>query len=185
LALNGPTIRQAQAQILSASAAERGAKAAYLPTITGGLTFSGNGTDPYGLGPNPFPYSRGVSLGLNYPIFNRFQRENAVATAQINVDNAEANLKDQRLLAQQNILTQIGTLRNAEEQIRVQLLSVRANEEDLRVNQQRYAIGAGLMLDVLTSQSNLVSARQQLIQQRLNYRNARAQIESIIGRDLP
>ena len=69
--------------------------------------------------------------------------------------------------------------------MRVQQISVRASEEALRVNQQRYALGAGTLLDVLTSQSSLVTARQGLIQARLNYRNARAQIEAVIGRDLP
>ena len=64
-------------------------------------------------------------------------------------------------------------------------INVRASEEALRVNQQRYALGAGTLLDVLTSQSNLIVARQQLIQTRLDYRNARAQIEALIGRDLP
>ena len=33
--------------------------------------------------------------------------------------------------------------------------------------------------------ADLVDAQQQLIQARLNYRNARAQIEAAIGRDLP
>jgi outer membrane protein TolC len=42
-----------------------------------------------------------------------------------------------------------------------------------------------VLLDVLNSESALVAARQQLIQARLNYRNARAQIESYIGKDLP
>jgi outer membrane protein TolC len=126
-----------------------------------------------------------VNLGLSYPIFNRYQRENAVAAAQINLENAQATLKDQRLSAQQIIITQMGALRNAEERIRVQQLNLRANLEDLRVNQQRYQLGAGLLLDVLTSQSALIQARQQLIQARLDYRNARAQIEAVIGRDLP
>jgi outer membrane protein TolC len=31
----------------------------------------------------------------------------------------------------------------------------------------------------------LISAQQALIQARLDYRNARAQIEQVIGRDLP
>ena len=48
-----------------------------------------------------------------------------------------------------------------------------------------FLLGAGTLLDVLTSQSNLIVARQQLIQIRLDYRNARAQIEATIGRDLP
>ena len=41
------------------------------------------------------------------------------------------------------------------------------------------------LLDVLTSQQTLIPAQQQLIQARLNYRNARAQIEAAIGHDLP
>jgi outer membrane protein TolC len=53
------------------------------------------------------------------------------------------------------------------------------------VQQQRYNLGASVLLDVLNSQLTLVQARQSLIQARFNYRNARAQIEAAIGRDLP
>jgi len=56
--------------------------------------------------------------------------------------------------------------------------------EALRVNQQRYSVGVGTFVDVLTSQQNVIIARQGLISARLNYRNARAQIEATIGRDL-
>jgi outer membrane protein TolC len=94
-------------------------------------------------------------------------------------------LKDQQLGAQQNIITAIATIRNAEETMRVQQTNVEASQEDLRVQQQRYNLGASVLLDVLNSESALVAARQQLIQARLNYRNARAQIESYIGKDLP
>ena len=185
MALAGPAIRQVEAQLNSASAAERSAKAAYLPTIGGNLSYGGNGTGPYGFGNNPFPYSRTIGISLNYQLFNRFTRENQVATAQINYDNAQAQLRDQRLAAQQNIITAISSMRTAEETMRVQQTNVRASEEDLRVQQQRYNLGASTLLDVLNSQTALGNARQQLIQARLNYRNARAQIEAVIGRDLP
>jgi outer membrane protein len=186
LAVTGPTVRQAEAQINAATAAERSAKAAYLPTVTAGFTFAGSGAGSlYGFNGNPFPYSRGVTLGINYPLFNRFTRENNIATAQINYENAQAQARDAKLTAQQNIITAFATLRNAEETMRVQQTNVRASEEDLRVVQQRYNLGASVLLDVLTSQQALVTARQQLIQARLNYRNARAQIEAAIGRDLP
>jgi outer membrane protein len=186
LALTGPAIRQADAQLNSSSAAIKSAKAAYLPTLNASFSFGGNGvSSPYGFGSNPYPYTRSVGLNLQYQIFNRFSRENTLAAAQISLENSQAQLKDQKLAAQQTIVTQLGLQRNAEEQIRVQENSVRANEEALRVNQQRYTLGAGTFLDVLTSQSNLVAARNQLIQARLNYRNARAQIEAVIGRPLP
>jgi outer membrane protein len=186
MALAGPPIRQIEAQAAAASAAQRSAKAAYLPTITANFNYAGNGTSAvYGLNNNPFPYSRSVGINFNYPIFNRFARENQVATAQINYENAQASMKDARLGAQQNIITDIATMRNNEEAMRVQQQNVRASEEDLRVQQQRYNLGASTLLDVLNSQTALVTARQALIQARLNYRNARAQIEAVIGRDLP
>ncbi len=186
LALAGPTIRQFEAQAASALATERSAKAAYLPTVTANLNYSGSGTKAlYGFNSNPYPYTRGASFSINYPIFNRFQRENNVASAQISYENAEAQIRDARLGAQQNIVTYIATIRNAEETIRIQQIAVQASEEDLRVQQQRYNLGASTLLDVLNSQTALVTARQSLITARLNYRNARAQIEAVIGRDLP
>ena len=100
-------------------------------------------------------------------------------------DNAAAQLRDARLAARQSIIQQLGGLRTAEERIRIQQASVLAAQEDLRVQQQRYAVGASTLLDLLTSQSQLNQARAALIQARQDYRIARAQIEAIIGRDLP
>ena len=93
-------------------------------------------------------------------------------------------LRDARLAAQQSLVQQLGALRTAEERIRIQQASVLAAQEDLRVQQQRYALGASTLLDLLTSQSQLNQARAALIQARQDYRIARAQIEAIVGRDL-
>jgi outer membrane protein len=186
MALNGPGIRQQEANVTATSAMLRSAKTAYLPTVTAGFQIGGSGTSAiYGFNSNPYPYTRTINVSLNYPLFNRFSRENNIATQQINLENAQATLKDEQMGAQQNIITAIATLRNAEETMRVQQINVEASQEDLRVQQQRYNLGASVLLDVLNSESALVSARQQLIGARLNYRNARAQIESYIGKDLP
>jgi outer membrane protein len=190
LALQGPTVRAADASVSAANAAEKSAKAAYLPTISLSGSYGGSGTNAfYGIpglhGDNVFPYSKSLGLNASFPIFNRFQRENQVAAAQIQYDNATAQARDARLAAQQNVITGLANLRNAEETMRIQQIAVQASQEDLRVVQQRYNLGASTLLDVTTSQQNLVNAQQQLIQARLNYRNARAQIEAAIGRDLP
>jgi outer membrane protein len=190
LAMQGPTIRSAEAAVTAANAATRSAKSSYLPTISLSGSFGGSGTNAfYGVpglrGENLFPYSKSLGINASFPVFNRFQRENQVAAAQIAYDNAAAQARDARLAAQQNVVTGLASLRNAEATMRVQEINVRASQEDLRVVQQRYNLGASTLLDVLTSQQNLVNAQQQLIQARLNYRNARAQIEAAIGRDLP
>jgi outer membrane protein len=188
-ALDGPSIRQSQAQLNLANAQERSARTGYFPTVRASGSYGGSGSNnPYGLGSNPvypFLYNRSVSVNLSFPIFQGYSRENSVVNAQIAADNAQAQIKNQKLLAQQTIITQIGVIRNDEEKIRVQLVSIRASEEALRVNQQRYQLGAGTLIELLTTQQNLIVARQQLIQTRLDLRNARAQIEAFIGRDLP
>jgi outer membrane protein TolC len=52
------------------------------------------------------------------------------------------------------------------------------------VQQQRYQLGAGTILDALTSQTTLNQARLSLIQARFNYRVAKAQLEALVGREL-
>lgn len=186
-AMRGPTVREAELQQRAARAGVSAARTSYLPTINASYSYNGNGTDPYGFGRDTtkrFLYGSNFQLSLNFPIFNNFNREDQIVRARIAEDNAAARARDVRLTAQQNMIAQLGALRTAEERVRIQQTSVAAAEEDLRVQQQRYTLGASTLLDLLTSQSQLNSARADLIQARQDYRIARAQIEAIIGRDL-
>ena len=186
LAQRGPAVVQAERNLAAATADEWAAKTAYLPTVNLSFSYNGNRQDSaYVLTFGPYAYGRQFSVRLNYPLFNNFNREDQVLRARVAEDNAAAALRDARLAAQQSIIQQFGVLRTAEERIRIQQASVLAAEEDLRVMQQRYALGASTLLDLLTSQSQLNQARAALIQARQDYRIARAQIEAIVGRDLP
>jgi outer membrane protein len=185
LALNGPTVRAAEANVAAAKASVSSARTSYFPTISSSLRYGGSGYDMgYGLGGGQLAYSNTFSVNASYNIWDGRNRAVALNRAQVTVENNEAALRDAKLLAQQNIEQQLSTLRTAEERIRIQQLSVRAAEEDLRVQQQRYALGSSTQLEVTTSVNALNSARQALIQARLDYRTARAQIEAIIGQDL-
>ena len=185
LLAQGPAVQQAEAQLASARAAARSAKTPYLPTID--LTFnkSGNGYDKlYGFGNSPLAYTNNFNIRLAYPLWNNYQREDALNRARVQADIAEATVRDARLGAQQNFAQQLGALRTAQERIALQQVSVQAAQEDLRVQQQRYALGASTLLDVLTSQSTLDAARSALIQARQDFRIARAQLEALVGREL-
>jgi outer membrane protein len=185
LATTGPTVRTAEANLASANAAVKSAKAAWYPNLTTSLRYGGSGYDMYyGIGSGQLAYSNTFSVSLNMPLWDGFSRSESVNRAEVTVNGDVAQVRDAKLLALQNIETQISTLRSAEERIRIQQLSVQAAQEDLRVQQQRYALGSSTLLDVTTSLNSLNSARQSLIQARLDYRTARAQIEAIIGRDL-
>ena len=185
LAANGPLIEQARYQQRAARAAVRAAGTPYLPSLSASFSRNGNTSDPnfHWVGPD-YNYSNRLSFSLGYPLFNQWQREANRTRAIVAEDVAEANLRDAQLAARQTLVQQVGALRNAEERIAIQQASVEAAEEDLRVQQQRYALGASTLLDVLTSQTQLNQAQSSLIQARLDFRVARAQLEALIGRDL-
>jgi outer membrane protein len=200
LSETGPAVDAARASERAAAAAVRSARSDYLPSVSASYSRGGSGFDNrFGLGEPTYPcptsdnptqvcpsfaYSDALRISLNLPIFNQYAREEAVARARVAEDNAEATLRDARLQAQQSLIQHLGALRTAEARIAIQLASVAAATEDLRVQQQRYALGASTLLDVLTSQTQLNQAQADLIQARYDYRVARAQIEALIGRDL-
>ena len=182
----GPQVRAAEAQLASARSSVRSSFTSYLPTVD--LTYSRGGTannQYYGLNGDPLAYSNSFGLRLGYNLFNNFTREDALSRAKVAADLSEAQLRDVRLAARQTLVQQLAALRSAQQRIVIQQASLDAAREDLRVQQQRYALGASTLLDVLTSQTTLDAARSALIQARQDVRIARAQLEALVGRDLP
>lgn len=182
-AVEGPAVRQAEANLAAARAMRRAAQAPYLPSVTASYTRGGSGTDRFGLGPDPYSYNGSLRFGLSYPLFNQFNREENNVRAVVARDNAEAALRDARFAAQQSLVQFLGARGTAEQRVRIQQASVAAAEEDLRVQQQRYGLGASTLLDLLTSQTQLDQARAALIAARYDYRVANAQLEALIGRE--
>ncbi|MGZ3331365.1 MAG: TolC family protein [Gemmatimonadaceae bacterium] len=185
LALTGPAVQQAQANLDVAEESRKASKATYLPSLSASYSRTGSGTDPqFGFGSDPYTYSGRLSFQLSYPIFNNFQREQQVVVAKVAEINAQSSLRDSQLAAVSTLTQNIGALRSASQRVAIQVASVAAAKEDVRVQQQRYNIGASVMLDLVTSQAALATAEQALIQARYDYRIARAQLEALIGRDL-
>jgi outer membrane protein len=181
----GPAVKQSQAQVAAAKQGKRSALSPYLPTLSMGLSQSFTATeDGFGFLGDGRNKNLSTNLRLSFPLFNGLSREQQVVTARIAEENAEANLRDARLNARQQMVTQLGAFRTAEARVEIQRQSVVAGEEDLRVQQERYNLGAGTLLDLMTSQSTLITARQALIQARLDARTAKAQLEALVGRDL-
>ncbi len=185
LAEQGPAVQQAKAELDAARASRRGAWTNYLPAVTASYSRGASGTSgAFGLGADSYDYSGALRLSLSLPLFNQMQREEQVVRARVAEDNADAALRDARLAAAQSFTTLMGAYQTAAQRIAAQAASVEAAEEDLRVQQQRYALGSSTLLDVLTSQTQLDQSRQQLIRARYDQRVAKAQLEALVGRDL-
>ena len=190
LAQDAPAVRQAEASLSAARAGVRSAKTAWLPSVSMSYSYNANqsgqgfNTGNLWLLTGQNPNQKNLSFSVSYPLFNQLQRETSIVTAEVSRNNAEAQVRDARLAAQQSLAQAVGTLRLAQERIRIQQQAVVSGEEDLRVQTERYQLGAATLLDVLTSQTTLNQARLSLIQARFDARIARAQIEALIGREL-
>jgi outer membrane protein len=177
-------VREAQAQRDAARAARWTALTRYLPTVSAGYSRGANGTSrDFGLS-DDYTYSGSLRLSLSLPLFDQLGREQQAVQADVALDNAEASLRDARLAARQSLIQYLGAFRTAQQQEATQAASVEAAEEDLRVQQQRYATGEATLLDVLTSQTQLNQARQARIRARYDGRIAKAQLEALVGREL-
>jgi outer membrane protein len=180
-----PTVNQARAQLDAAHARRQSARASYFPTINGSYSRGGSGADSrFGFGDNPFSYSGSLSLSLSLPIFDRFSRQEQIATATINETNAAATLRDVQLQARQLAVQYLGALRLGQQQVAVQTAAVTAAEENLRVVLQRYDLRLATIVDVLTAQTTLNQARAALIDAHNTVRLSAVQIEALIGQPI-
>jgi outer membrane protein TolC len=176
-----PQVQAADANTDAASASVKAAKSRYLPTLalSGQANWNGNNANDYQLFAG-----RQLSLGLSWPLFDRFQREEAIETRLASLDNAEANAADARRAIQSSLTTQYAALDAARSRIDISATSIEAAQEDLRVVNARYQAGAATILDVLTSQQALAQAQVDAVNARFDYLKAKAQIEALIGRRL-
>lgn len=182
---SGPSVRQAQARLVAARAAHSASRTTYLPSLGASYSYGGSGTDSrFGFGGDPFDYSGSLRLSMSVPLFNQLNREEQIVRARVAVDNAEAALRDARLAALEDLATALGAYKRAAQSVAAQTASVAASEEDLRVQQQRYAMGNSTLLDLLTSQTQITAAREALIRARYEQRVTKAQLEVLAGQAL-
>jgi outer membrane protein len=178
---SAPAVRSAAANAASSRAGITIAKAAYYPTLdlSASAALNGSSRNDYTL-----LKSRSISLGVNWPIFNRFQREQNIVSAQVSAEVAEANEAESRRQVVASLTAAVAALEAARLRIGISQTSVQAGQEDLRVQQERYRLGAATIVDVLTSQEALNQAEVDAVTARFDYVRARAEISALIGRTL-
>ena len=182
---SSPAIRSAQASLAAAGAGVRSSRTDYWPSLTTSYGLTNNIADTtFNFWQSRTLQNKSFSLSMSVPIFSGLGREETVQRAKITEMNARASLRDAQLLSQQQLVQYLGQLRLAQARIAIQQASLEAAQEDLRVQQQRYALGASTQLELLTTQTQLNSARYNLVNARYQVRIAKAQLEQLIGREI-
>lgn len=179
-----PDVLAAEADTRAAESAVSVSRSSYWPSLAASASTTWNGPlSPFSPGAD-FRNSWSLRFSLSYPIFNGFSREAGVSRAQANRDIARARLRDTRLAAEVQLTDALGALQTATASAEISEAGVVAAEEDLRVQQERYRVGASTLLEVLTSQAALAQAQTDLVRARLDVQVALAQLEALLGQTL-
>ena len=182
---DAPQVRQTEAQASAARAQVWTARAQYWPSLTVSYSDNRQGTkSPQVPLFDNFPDSYSWRFGVTWTLFNGFVREQQQVSASVARDNAEATAADTRRQVNAQLTQQIAAMTTAYAKIDIARANVAAATEDLRVQNERYRVGAATILDVLTSQTALTTAEGNLVQSRFDYLIARAQVEALLGRAL-
>lgn len=180
-----PQVEQAEAQARAARAQVWSARSQYWPRFNVSYSNTRTGIEDPRL---PFlgNYNERFSwnFGLSWTLFNGFVREQNQVNASVARDNAEARAADVRRQVNAQLTQQLAALATTYEQIAIARDNLAAATEDLRVQNERYRVGAATILDLLTSQTALTQAEVNVVQTRFNYLIARAQVEAVVGRTL-
>ena len=176
-----PRIQSASAVAEAARADLKASRSAYWPSLSLSANTAWNASQS-----NDYDLfnQRQLSLGLRWNLFDRFDRELAIAQRSATVQVADATAADEQRAVAAELTAQLAELDAARIQIEITLTSVVAATEDLRVQQERYRLGASTIVDVLTSQEALNQAEVDVVVARFDYLRAKASLEALIGRTL-
>jgi outer membrane protein TolC len=176
-----PRIQSAVAGADAARAGLKASRAGYWPSLalSANTAWNASRSNDYDLF-----NQRQLSLGLRWNLFDGFERELAIAERAASADVADATAADERRAVAAELTAQLAELTAARAQIEITLTSVLAATEDLRVQQERYRLGASTIVDVLTSQEALNQAEVDVVVARFDYLRAKASLEALIGRNL-
>jgi outer membrane protein len=174
---NRPDLAAARVNILQAQQEVRVARSNEFPALTAGANLGRNYSNLALFSGNNYA----LTLGITIPIFNGLGLQYDLAAAKSRVDEQRSSTDLLRTQVSNQVVTSYVSLHTAAARVRtadVLLASARQSED---VARGRYRAGVGTILDLLTAQAALASARAQQAQTRWTWATALAQLAHDVG----
>ncbi|MBD3332383.1 hypothetical protein GF356_06000 [candidate division GN15 bacterium] len=178
-----PSLLAAQKDVDASNSSVRARWAEYLPNLTGfaNLGYS-SGTRGDTVTFDFSETSTTVGFRVNWNIFDGFSRERNLSYAKVARNNARASLSDMRNLVSRDIKTAFLEIQQLQKKQQVSSENVDAAQEDLRIIQEKYNLGAASILDLLDAQVSLRQAQVSNIQADFDLNLAVAKLENAMGK---
>lgn len=124
-----------------------------------------------------------VALTMRIPIFSGFQVSTNVQTSRLNYELAGQNLEQTKRKVQKEIRTALLSLETARKRMEVSAKNVISAEEDRRIAEERYNLGANTLLDLLIASANYTTAISNKVSASYDFVYAKQQFRIAVGRD--
>jgi len=122
-----------------------------------------------------------VGISLNFPLFLGWSVDNRVQFAQVEVKNKEVELSDLERNIKRQLQKTFLDLQAAFKFLKVSENNISFAEENLRIEQEKYSLGSGKLLDVLIANSNYTTALTDLINAQFAYLVLSEQLKYYVG----
>ena len=179
---NHPAMKKGQFDVRAAKAGIGMAVSEFLPTLSAFYQYSWRHKDferIKDMFDNDYNYYLGISLSI--PVFQGFSRLANTSKAKLDHrSSVEALTQIKRNIALEAKQAYF-EVQQAKKKIAVTNDAVEAAEEDLRLNKEKYNLGASTMLDLINSQVSATTARSNQIQALYDYKYAIAWLQKAMG----
>ncbi|MDM7924884.1 MAG: TolC family protein [bacterium] len=177
-----PALRKSRSDVKASKAAFLSTSSQFLPSLYGSGGYSWN-NEKFDQVKNMFDtdYNWYLGVSLSMPIFQGFSRIAGVSRSHLQVQSTKEALAQTERDVALSLHQAYASVQQARQQIMVTKDSEAAAEEDLRLNQEKYDLGSGTMLELITAQAAFTTARNAAIQARYDYMTAVAQLQKAMG----
>lgn len=171
--------RQAELNVRSAEKGVSIARSGHFPSVSAFAQYTWNNLELADFE----VYDRffyGISVSV--PIFSNFQISSNVQRSKIMLWNTEYVSEQLRRTISTEIMRAMNNLEMAEKNVEISGNKLQSAREDQRTAQERYNLGAGTLLDLITANANLTLAEADVVNATFNYLTAQKQMDYQLGR---
>lgn len=155
-------LKAAQASVLEARAARRGAFAIMLPEVTGSASAVRSKSGGFNGGTPETSYDAGFDASWEIDLFGR--RQNELAAARAGVEAAEANVENATLTLLAELARNYVQARSLQKQRALTARNIETQERTLEIVRLQYEVGSVSRVDVARAEAQLQTSRALLPQ---------------------
>ncbi len=170
-----------QQQVYAAQSGITNARGSYWPSVSLNANFGYTGPELRAIDDSR---SFNYTLSFSIPLFQRFQRNNELQQAKVQLKQAEIEFEEARNQARLDIRMAVLDLEASAKRVDVSEQNIVAAREEQRLAEERYNLGAGTLLDLIVANTNLAQAESNRVDAIFGFYLSIRQIEYLTGEEL-